>query len=124
MDRYWLLTWTTYATWLPGDRRGSVASVRDGQRPRQAHDQPRTPIDPPMTGLEAASRSRQRGSAVFLIVEQAASLLKQFQETANYRGWFLAGVAIMANHVHLVVGVTGDPEPETLVRDFKAYGSR
>ena len=30
MDRYWLLTWTTYGTWLPGDRRGFVSNVLDG----------------------------------------------------------------------------------------------
>ena len=33
-------------------------------------------------------------------------------------------LAIMKNHVHLVVGVPGDPEPDTLLRDFKSYGSR
>jgi hypothetical protein len=30
----------------------------------------------------------------------------------------------MANHVHIVLGVPGDPDPEDLLRDFKAYGSR
>ena len=30
----------------------------------------------------------------------------------------------MRNHVHLVVGVPGDPEPDTLLRDFKSYASR
>lgn len=30
----------------------------------------------------------------------------------------------MPNHVHLVLGVTGDPDPATLLRDFKSYGSR
>jgi REP element-mobilizing transposase RayT len=30
----------------------------------------------------------------------------------------------MRNHVHLVVGVPGDPEPADLLRDFKSYGSR
>jgi len=32
--------------------------------------------------------------------------------------------AVMRAHVHLVVGVPGDPEPDVLLRDFKAYGSR
>jgi hypothetical protein len=30
----------------------------------------------------------------------------------------------MANHVHLVVGVPGDPDPSALLRDFKSYASR
>jgi hypothetical protein len=33
MDRYWLLTSTTYDTWLPGDERGSVTRVKDGAEP-------------------------------------------------------------------------------------------
>jgi hypothetical protein len=32
MDRYWLLTRTTYGTWLPGDVRGFVSRVRDLRR--------------------------------------------------------------------------------------------
>ena len=35
MDRYWLLTWHTYGTWLPGDRRGFVGRVREGSGPRE-----------------------------------------------------------------------------------------
>jgi REP element-mobilizing transposase RayT len=30
----------------------------------------------------------------------------------------------MTNHVHLLVGVPGDPDPSTLLRDFKGYASR
>jgi REP element-mobilizing transposase RayT len=30
----------------------------------------------------------------------------------------------MANHVHLVIGVPGDPDPTKVLGDFKAYGSR
>ena len=30
----------------------------------------------------------------------------------------------MANHRHLVVGVSGDPQPERLLQGFKSYGSR
>ena len=30
----------------------------------------------------------------------------------------------MRNHIHLVVGVPDDPDPATLLRDFKAYASR
>jgi REP element-mobilizing transposase RayT len=30
----------------------------------------------------------------------------------------------MANHVHLVVGVPGDPDPARLLQAFKAYASR
>ena len=57
MDRYWLITWTTYATWLPGDPRGSVTSVRDGRGPRREQDLPGIPYDGAMPGLRSAARA-------------------------------------------------------------------
>jgi REP element-mobilizing transposase RayT len=63
-------------------------------------------------------------AAVRLTRPQAAAVCDQFLETALFRGWDLRAVAVMANHVHLVVGVPGDPEPDSLLRDFKSYASR
>jgi len=34
-DRHWLLTWTTYGTWLPGDARGFVSPIPTGVRDRK-----------------------------------------------------------------------------------------
>ena len=51
-------------------------------------------------------------------------MLAQFQETACFRGWQLLAAGVMANHVHIVVGVPGDPDPSRLLNSFKAYGSR
>ena len=124
MDRYWLLSWTTYATWLPGDPRGSVTSVREGSGSRCEHDQPGTPYERPMPGLHNAAQASLNGRPIYLNQEQARTLFPQFQETAGHRGWWLGGVAIMANHIHIVVGVLGDPDPERVAGDFKSYGSR
>jgi REP element-mobilizing transposase RayT len=124
MDRYWLLTSTTYGTWLPGDHRGFVSNVREGPGPEVRHNRPGTPVDADMPGLVAGARANLRGPAVLLALEQAQALVVQFRETAVYRGWQLLAVAVMANHFHLVVGVAGDPDPANLLRDFKSYGSR
>lgn len=124
MNRVWLLTWTTYGTWLPGDERGFVSNVRDGDGPEVKHNTPGTPYDAKQRGLLIAAREQMAGEAVWLTAERANTLAGQLRETATFRGWSLLAVAIMANHVHLVVGVAGDPEPETLLRDFKSYGSR
>lgn len=124
VSRYWLFTWTTYATWLPGDVRGSVASVRQGPGPRREHDQPGQPFEPPMPGLESASRRRVKGEPLVLCPEHAQALLAQWHETARLRTWNLLGVAIMPTHVHLVVQAAKDTPPEALIRDLKAYGSR
>jgi len=130
MDRYWLLSSTFYGTWLPGDERGFVGRVRDA-RPddpttpfRFAHDIPGTPYDEDLPGLARASAEQMKGPPVFIDRVQAEVLLSQFLETARYRGWEILAVAIMANHVHLVVGVTGDPSPTKVLGDFKTYGSR
>ncbi len=124
MDRYWLLTSTTYGTWLPGDRRGFVSNVRDGPGPEVRHNQPGTLVDADMRGLAASSRAALKCQPILFIPEQAQAVLAQFQETAAYREWQLLAVAIMANHFHIVVGVPGDPDPADLLGDFKSYGSR
>ncbi len=123
MDRHWLLTWTTYATWLPGDERGFVSTVRDGPGARVRHNVAGTPFDADLPGLKRSAQDQMRGPPVYLIGDQAPPLLAQFQETAAHRGWLLLAVAIMSNHVHIVVGVPGDPNPADILRDFKSYGS-
>jgi REP element-mobilizing transposase RayT len=65
-----------------------------------------------------------KGPPVRLQGEQAKVLLSQFEETAAYRNWLLLAVAIMSNHIHVVVGVAGDPDPADILGDFKSYGSR
>jgi REP element-mobilizing transposase RayT len=124
MDRCWLLTSTFYGNWLPGDPRGSVTSVRDEPGARGRHNTPGTPVDGPMPGLYQSARAAWKGPPILLDAEKASVLAAQFQETARCRGWRLLAFAIMRNHVHLVVGVPGDPEPGAVLGDFKAYGSR
>jgi REP element-mobilizing transposase RayT len=65
-----------------------------------------------------------RGPAIRIDVEKARVLLNQFQETARFRGWRLLVVAIMDNHMHLVVGTGDETNPTKVLADFKAYGSR
>ena len=45
MDRYWLLTSTTYGNWLPGDPRGFVSTIHDDSRAKVIHNQPLTEYD-------------------------------------------------------------------------------
>ena len=124
MDRYWLLTSTTYGTWLPGDERGFVSRVLDDSGQRTRHNVPGAPFDADLPRLRHKARNQMKGPAVFLTREQAQVLLRQFRETALHRGWLLLAAAIMANHFHVVLGVAGDPRPDALLRDLKSYGSR
>jgi REP element-mobilizing transposase RayT len=77
-----------------------------------------------MPDLRKASERLLKGPPVYLRLPHAEPLFAQFQETAQYRHWTLIAVAIMRAHLHLLIGVPGDPNPEDLLRDFKAYGSR
>jgi REP element-mobilizing transposase RayT len=122
-DRYWLLTSTTYGTWLPGDRRGFVSPMEIGVGPHVRHNRPGTPYDQDLSGYVRNAARNLKCAPIFLSSAQAETLLAQFRETARIRGWRLFGAAVMASHVHIVVGVPGDPEPESLLRDFKCYGS-
>jgi REP element-mobilizing transposase RayT len=128
--RFWLLSNTTYGTWLPGSQRGSVTSVRD-RRPDDArtstrieHDLPGEPWEDEVPGLYRSAAELLKGPPIHFRLEQAEALLAQFQETATHRDWTLHAVAIMHNHLHLVVEVPNDPDPRKILADFKAYGSR
>src|SRR5436309_596775 len=130
MARSWLLTSTFYGHWLPGDPRGFVSRVRD-RRPededcvvRLEHDIPGTPCDEDLPGLWRAAVAQMKGPRVRIDLEQAQSLVAQFRETATYRKWTLHAVAVMDNHIHIVVTVPGDPPPADVLGDFKSYGSR
>lgn len=83
-----------------------------------------TPVDANVPGLVESARKTMHGHPVYLEQDQADLLLAQFQETCRYRCWILKAVAIMANHVHVVVGVADDPDPADLLRDLKSYSSR
>ena len=111
---------------MPGDERGFVSRVRDGEGPRIQHNDPGTRLTTPTfpVSIIPPARKAQDVPPMRLTLEQADLLLTQFRETAEYRHWRLLAVAIMANHVHLIVAVDGDPDPSDILGDFKSYGSR
>jgi REP element-mobilizing transposase RayT len=128
--RAWLLTNTTYGTWLPGDPRGSVTSVRNRRPGEEAtpfrieHDIPGEPWEEAIPALQRSALESMKGPPIYLDLEKAQAVLSQFQETATVRAWTLRAVAIMRNHFHIVVQVSGDPAPRKILADFKAYASR
>ncbi len=124
MDRFWLLTSTTYGNWLPGDPRGFVSTLHAPLGGKVIHNTPRTEYDRDNSRLREYSRNSLKVPPILLNLDQAKALHCQFHETATYRNWKVFAAAIMAAHFHLVVGVPGDPDPEKILGDFKAYGSR
>jgi REP element-mobilizing transposase RayT len=103
-----LITWTTYGTWLPGDERGWVQRGAGLQKPdlnrkREAAAQ--------MTEHACVLDPKERG-----IVEETIA------EHCRKRGWKLHAANCRTNHVHVVVSASASPED---VRDqFKAWCTR
>ncbi len=126
----WLMTTTCYGTWLPGDARGSVTSVRDtrvGEEDpivRLEHDIPGTPFEEEIEGLARSAQELMKGPPIYFDLEKAIIILNQFRETTAYRKHKLYAVAVMYNHVHFVVEALKKYTPKRLLADYKAYGSR
>lgn len=123
VDRHWFFTWRTYGTWLPGEE-GFVGHYLSPDGRRVTDNVYGSPTTEPIPALEAFSRRLQSGEAVRLDLPHAEALLAQFHETAGCRRWALDAVAIIPNHVHIVFGVTGDPDPSKMLHDWKSYASR
>jgi len=123
MDRYWFLTWRAYGTWLPGED-GFVGYYRPVEDRRVIDNMPGEPTAEPIPSLERYAKTVMQRQPVLLTVQQAKVILAQLQETAAYRGWIIDAVAVMSNHVHVVYGVPGDPDPSDMLRDWKSYSSR
>lgn len=123
-DRYWLLTWTTYGTHLPGDRRGFVSPVADGQGGTTIHNVPGTDYDEDDKIQRNLARAQMKHDPVYLDAGQADAVVGQFIETSRVRRWRLLSAAVMREHAHVALGVPGDPDPSDLLRDLKSYASR
>ena len=124
MDRVWFLTWHTYGTWLPGSEEGFVGETRDADSNKIVRNEPGTAYAADMPGLHTHVQKNMKGPPILLSKAQADCLFEQFQETACLRQWSLMGVSISPSHIHLLVGVPGDPSPEKILGDFKAWGTR
>jgi REP element-mobilizing transposase RayT len=122
-SRVWLLTWTCYGNWLPGDERGFVSGVQAPEG-RVVNNAPGTEYDRDVEWLRRHCRLIQKGATTRLERHHAEAALAQFHETAAHRGWDLLAAAVMHNHAHLVVWVPGDPDPEKLLHSFKSYATR
>ena len=123
MERHWLITWTCYGTWLPGDERGFVGKVPSGDGTMVTHNVPGTPFDANVPFLVEFARNEMKGDPVKLAMCDAEALIKQYQETASIKGWMLEAASVMDNHSHVVVSVSGDPDPDLIPGNLEELGN-
>lgn len=109
----YLITFTTYGTWLHGRDPGSVD---------REHNIPGTSLLAADPAMEAANRKRLRQEPYMLDEPRRTVVLRTIREVAAHRKWKLWAVHVRTNHVHVVV--TADSKPEKVMADFKAWASR
>jgi REP element-mobilizing transposase RayT len=105
MDRMigYMITWTTYGTWLQGDERGYV---KDGQI---------------LTGndrLKSANQRQQKYPTIKLNSEQKRIVKKAILDEACRINHKIFAIAVCSNHVHIVADVS-DESIEQAVHRYK-----
>lgn len=98
-----MVTWTTYGTWLQGDKR---RYVRNGK------------ILPPDACLEQANKKLQKFEAVHLTSEQKRIVEDVMLKEAQRIGQDILALVVYSNHVHLVAR-TGNESIESAVSRYK-----
>ena len=106
----YLITWTSYGTWLPGDERGWHRWAQSEVRlPNELFEQmAATAMKEPEFTLAPDDRE---------VVEQTVA------RHCRVRGWTLHTVRARSNHVHVVVTAPGY-HPKTVRDQFKAWCTR
>lgn len=109
----YLLTWTTYGTWLHGDARGSVD---------REHNQFGHPRAEPRLPREAARREQLKGEPVSLDAAARQVVQDTIRRHCGIRMWRLLECNVRTNHAHVIVAAAA--EPDVVMEQFKAWCTR
>ena len=99
----YMLTWTTYGTWLQGDKRGYVKNgiiLSANQK------------------LQTANRNNQKHPPIKLNTNLMPIVKNALEEEAERIGQKIYAIAVCSNHVHLILQKTTE-KPKMLWRDIK-----
>ncbi|HZW08997.1 MAG TPA: hypothetical protein VFF69_03760 [Phycisphaerales bacterium] len=109
----YLLTWTTYGTWLHGDERGSVDDEHN------AYGQPFARPDE----ARRSARYEQLAGEPFALSPEAREIVRHtIREHCGIRKWRLHEVNVRTKHVHAVVWAP--EEPGVVLAQFKGCCTR
>ncbi len=109
----YLITFTTYGTWLHGDRRGSV---------NRENNQYGSSFVTPAPYLCRKERDTLKNPKFLLEKSQRNLVLKNILQVCKFCGWLAHAVHVRSNHVRIVV--SGSEKPEKMMADFKAYATK
>lgn len=103
----YMITWTTYGTWLQGDERWYV---KDGQ------------TLPPDENLKSANQRNQKFQIVTLDDNQKQIVKDAIIAESQRVNHKILALAVCSNHIHLVALANSEPM-EQFVRRYKAAGT-
>ena len=108
----YLITWTTYGTWLPGEAKGSfIDDRRDG--PNRYG---------PNRHLRQHAVAQLTQQPVVLEDHARAIVDRAIREHAEHRAWPVLALNVRTNHVHLVT--TANRHPDGVMTGMKAWATR
>ncbi len=109
----YLITFTTYGTWLHGDQRGSVD-------PR--HDVYDAPVVGPSAVLRSHSAQRLSHPKIHLDTSCRGIVQRTIEEVCEYKSWTVHALDVRTNHIHVVV--SAPDAPERIMNTLKSWATR
>jgi REP element-mobilizing transposase RayT len=109
----YLITFTTYGTWLHGDERASVDKKHNRFGEEFLHNNP---------GLTLKEESNLKNPPLKLDASCRDIVLQAILDVCKFRGWFAHSAHVRSNHIHIVV--SGQEKPEKMMCDFKKYATK
>ncbi|MCK4914265.1 MAG: transposase [Planctomycetes bacterium] len=109
----YLITFTTYGTWLHGDERGSVNKERN-QFGQDFVSWNKT--------LNVSESAQLKNRPVKLGKDQRRISLESILDVCRFENWHAHAVHVRSNHIHIVV--SGNQKPEEMMLKFKRYATR
>jgi len=109
----YLITFTTYGTWLHGDNRGSVDP---------AHNIPGSPYIEPDPQRHRWDHRKCKHPCITLNAKRRAVVQDTIIEVTRYRDWTLHTLNIRTNHVHMVI--SADETPDRVMNVMKSWATR
>lgn len=98
-----MITWTTYGSWLQGDKRGYVKNGR---------------ILPANDKLKSANQKQQKFQMVKLDSSQKHIVRKSILQEAQKIDQKILAIAVCSNHIHIVAKVSSE-SIEQIVHRYK-----
>src|SRR5688500_3556638 len=103
---------------------GFVGVYRRADHEKVIDNQYGQPTAEPMPALARYASDVRTHPPVRLTPDHAPAVFIELLRTSAFRGWQPDAIAVMPDHVHILVGVVGDPAPAEMLHEFKNYASR